>query len=464
MNGKQELESRRAALKRKTRVYLYSGYMILLAGVALLTLTRWAFIIVAVGIVLRVLYYIAAMDLRALDKLAGRMGPLALLFAACLFALPSDLSAVKPGDAAPDISGLEWLRGTFPQPPAGQNYGPGLTVVTCLLSSDRASILSIPVISGVNDKYSRSGVFVVVVSKEDPEALNKFLEGDGKLGGHAVARDPSGRIVDTFHGEDPRVPLSLVIGNDGKVVWRGHPMQMETVLRKILADNFDLKAQERIFALHLKLQQAINDDRIREAVAISENILSLDPADDIAMRIRLFVFENTNDLEGANKFIETLSINNPQTYQLYMVKLDILLGTDASGDQIKDFSKDTVAKFADNPEALQNLAWLMLNRVPVPRTPLMEATFAAKRAVELLEKDESSDLLDLSRALTTLARAHYLSASPELAAEKQKEALTAIELHPAKPQNLLKDAKETLDFYLTLAAIKNELKEKESQK
>ncbi|MBN1864350.1 MAG: hypothetical protein JW808_05565 [Victivallales bacterium] len=461
MEGQEELKSRRDAMKRKTRIYLYSGYMMLVAGIALLSLTRWGFVIVAAGIVLRVLYYISAMDLRALDKLSRRMGFLSIAFVVSLFFLPLILSALDPGETAPDISGLEWLRGGSPMRPEGQHYGPGLTVVTCVLSSDRASVLSLPLLSVINDKYSKRGVFVAVMSKEGAEVLEEFLEGDGKEIAHAVIRDPSGSVVDTFHGDDPRVPLSLIIGDDGKVVWRGHPMQIDTVLRKIISGKFDLKAHERIFALHQQLQQAMNDDRIRDSVAISERILSLDPADDIAMRIRLFFFENTNDLDGAREFIERLISDNPHVYQLYMVKLDILLESDASGNQIGEFSKDAFAKFADNWEALQHLAWLMLNRVPVPHTPVVEATDAAKKAVELLERDASGDHLDLARALNTLARAYYLCGAPELAAEKQREAVSAMELRRSASGALLAESRETLDFYLMLSGLRAGLQGKQ---
>ena len=92
----------------------------------------------------------------------------------------------------------------------------------------RKSILHL---NQVYAKYKDKGLLIVGVSDEEAPVVKEFMK---KLPmNYAVAIDASGSLGSSFGIRG--IPHALVVDKTGKIVWEGHPMELEdSVIEKVL--------------------------------------------------------------------------------------------------------------------------------------------------------------------------------------------------------------------------------------
>ena len=89
---------------------------------------------------------------------------------------------------------------------------------------------SIPHLNEINKKFKDKGLVVIGISDEPKATVEKFrktvpMEYNVAVGGAAIEK--------TFGING--IPHAFVVGKDGKIVWEGHPMQLEgSVIEKVL--------------------------------------------------------------------------------------------------------------------------------------------------------------------------------------------------------------------------------------
>jgi len=90
---------------------------------------------------------------------------------------------------------------------------------------------SIPHLNGVYAKYKDRGLVIVGITNEDRATVEDFMK---KLPMHyTVARDASGGLAKKFGVRG--IPHAMVVDKTGKIVWEGHPMDLDSAgIEKIL--------------------------------------------------------------------------------------------------------------------------------------------------------------------------------------------------------------------------------------
>jgi peroxiredoxin len=80
------------------------------------------------------------------------------------------------------------------------------------------------------EKYSARGLQIISVTKEKPEVVKPFVAEQGVK--YTIGLD-SGATVKAYGIRS--IPTAYLIGTDGKVIWEGHPRQLEdSVIEKAL--------------------------------------------------------------------------------------------------------------------------------------------------------------------------------------------------------------------------------------
>jgi thiol-disulfide isomerase/thioredoxin len=90
---------------------------------------------------------------------------------------------------------------------------------------------SIPHMNELYAKYKDKGLVIVGVTDEDKGTVKDFLKGTPI--NYPVAFDKGGKLNETL--AITGIPHAMIVGKDGKVVWEGHPLQIdEKVIEQIL--------------------------------------------------------------------------------------------------------------------------------------------------------------------------------------------------------------------------------------
>ena len=363
------------------------------------------------------------------------------------------MSALQPGEKAGELNGLEWIKGEPIKIFDKEDKKKKIVIVELWATWDKGSKLAFPVLSAIENKYTDSGIVVVGISKEKEDDLKGYLDVYKKTISFRIARDPSGHITDYYSGSDTRIPLLLVVGREGKILWRGHPFELEPVLKKILAGNFNLEKQIKISQLHEKMQGFLQIEDLKQVVKTADKILDLDPSDDIAMRVRLFVFESKKEDRQALEFINTQISKNPQLASLYFIKLDLMERVNVPLKQIHNTVKDIFDKFNNKHETLYQLAWFAVNKMRFGTAPLEIVLAASKRSIELLVDEKEQDPVKLAVYLSTQAKIYYMTGALELAIQNQKKVIRLQKGDPAEQASI-----QLLKYYKDALKLRNKTK------
>jgi thiol-disulfide isomerase/thioredoxin len=172
------------------------------------------------------------------------------------FALAGD---VAPGSPAPKISVKKWIKGK----PVNK-FAPGKTyVVEFWATWCGPCIESIPHITELAKK-NKDVTFVGVGIWEDnkDQIVEKFVSKMGAKMDYNIAYGGNkGGMADTWMkaSSSNGIPTAFIVKNQ-KVMWIGHPMEMDKVLPQIKSGKYDLKkaaAAHKVQAEETKKQEAI---------------------------------------------------------------------------------------------------------------------------------------------------------------------------------------------------------------
>ena len=449
-NDIEIIESKIKKLRKKRRFFLYAGFILLPAGVGLLALKHTAPGIgcIIIGAILRVLYYMISADIKSYKKLKTNLSDkLSILIFCTGIIFVNSLYALQPGDRATELDNLEWLKGeqfkifdnTNTSPPESKK---NLIIIEYWLSSDKDSKLAIPVLVNIQKKHSDS-IKIIALSNEKQDTLNTFLASpQGQTINYSVAIDPSKATTKCFIENDQRVPQVFVINSQGQVLWRGHPIELENVIKQIQKGTFDLKKQKKIARLHNTLQSFIQLEDLQQIQATANRILTIAPDDDLALRVKLYAFESQKKLNLALDFLNKHIESHPDIPTLYVLKLDIMNKLNTPLNEINEEMEKIIDKFSDKPSILFQIADIAVNRFALGTAPMIPTLKAANLAVQL--QKNSSDKDDLSEASynSVLAKALYLTGQIAKAIEFQEKTIERL-TDPIQK----KAASAMLDYY-----------------
>ncbi len=312
---------------------------------------------------------------------------------------PQKGTTLKVGDMAPKPKVAKFVKGKeFTEFKKGEVYVVEFWATWCGPCKK-----SIPHLTELQKEYKDKKVTVLGVSVwEEEGGLEKvvpFVEKMGDKMDYVVAYDgDDGEMKDTWlkaaglNG----IPSAFIVDQKGMVAWIGHPGEMDSVLRDVVAGSYDVKSaadkaskkadgQKRIKAMRGDLETAMKSGTSAEVIAAADAILTVDAkqyADFAAV-----AFENV-----------LITKKDPDAAYAFATKW-------TKGDEL-----------AGNSMVLNRIAWTTLDDAGVPRRDLDLAMKVAEMAVKASEGKDGA-------IMDTLARAHFEKGDLNKAIEVQKKAV-----------------------------------------
>jgi thiol-disulfide isomerase/thioredoxin len=316
---------------------------------------------------------------------------------------------LKIGDPAPPLAPSEWVKGE----PVKQ-FEPGKTyVVEFWATWCGPCIQAIPHLSRMQEEYKDKDVIFIGqdVWEQDQSKVKPFVEKMGDKMNYRVAMDNvadggRGKMAETWlaaAGQEG-IPASFVVDKQGKIAWIGHPMALEPVLKQVVAGTFDPKKAANADAAKQEIGQrymtAVQGKNWDGALAALEEIEQADPS-------------------VADQLIG-------ERFNLYLQKKDY--------DNAYKQAELAGRAYNDNAEALNAVAWTIVDMPGIERRDYDLAQKLAERAVEVTKGEEPA-------VLDTLAHVHYEKKDLDKAIEYQQKAVEKAE-EPMKSE-----LQQTLEKY-----------------
>jgi len=328
---------------------------------------------------------------------------------------------LKVGDPAPTLKVSKFVKGT-----PVTAFKPGkLYVVEFWATWCGPCRASIPHLTEMAKKYKDVQFVGVSVWETKPADVEPFVKEMGDKMSYNVAMDdvPEGKKGNdgfmatnwmTAANQDG-IPTAFVINKESKIAWIGHPMTIDEPLGKIVAGNWDLKAEaersakemagkKKMAELNRKIGQALKDKDYNAALTTANDAI----AEDSAMEPML----------GTFKLAMLKQLGRNEDAHTYLVRL-----------------LDEVLK--DNAMGLNQTIWPIVDPDAKTKPSADDAKVALKAAIRADELMKSKD----PAIADTLAAAYHAAGDDAKAIETQERALklakgTEFEKDPSLKQHL----------------------------
>ena len=259
-----------------------------------------------------------------------------------------------------------------------------------------------------------------------------------------VYGDDNGAVYPEFAGTEVIIPFAIV-ADDGKIVWKGVPQELETVVHDLQAGKFSFDSQLKLEIMHKDLQNAIQTGLSSVILSNADKILALRPDDQIAIQAKLFVFESTGRIRENNAAVQAIAAKVKDNVDVRL----LLLGYYERTGEMEKFSADLKAAFKDfsaSPTAQSRLLAYAFEQTPFGWIPIQEVVSAAasvKKAYAGTGGSSEAFSCEFS------ARAAYLAQDIDTAIADQTRAVSLF-----AGTEFLPEAKQTLAFYQSVKALK----------
>lgn len=315
--------------------------------------------------------------------------------------------ALQVGMKAPKLEVAAWVRGEpIPELKRGEVYVVEFWATWC-----GPCRVSIPHLSKLQAEYKdRATIIGVSVWERTPglEKVQHFVEQMGDQMNYHVAyagddeapagEEPQSKMHRTWMeaAGQSGIPTAFVVDKEGDIVWIGHPMdRLDFVLAEVVAGRWtkergiaEAKREAEIMAMAQqigeRIERALGEGKFDEALEHSQRLIDADPkrfAGVSVFRFRTMLIDQ----------------NTPDAAYAYAREL-------------------TTGLLKDNAQALNELAWMILDDPAVQSRNVDVAMAAALRADELT-KSEDASILD------TLAEAYFQKGDVAKAVETQEKAV-----------------------------------------
>jgi hypothetical protein len=218
------------------------------------------------------------------------------------------------------------------------------------------------------------------------------------------------------------IPSAFIVDQKGMVAWMGHPMQMDPVLAKVVAGNWNPEEAKKLAEAEAKEAEAAR---------------ALQKASRDLLKARVAARES-GDWSGWSKTIDGLiesTKGTPNQMQFRMMKFQTLIGEANMPEPGYELGSQLVAEGKGDAQLLNAIAWFAVQDDSVMKRNLDFCLKAAQAANEAT-KGEDGAILD------TLARVHWERGENAKAIELQEKAVSL-----SKDTPMAKEMQESLETY-----------------
>ncbi len=325
---------------------------------------------------------------------------LSSLSSACL-AKPLEL-----GDMAPEIKIKQWLNGSAQSITEGK--GKKIFVVEFWATWCGPCKASIPHLSDIYNKKKDKNVEIIGISKESLETVEEFVKEAGFT--YNVGIDEDSYTTKLYMDGVPGIPHAFIIGKEGKILWKGHPMDgLEGALDAIIKGEYNIEDQAKLTELKKKIEKASQNRDIDAAIQAASELLAIFPNDTQTFSLFASLCQYKGDENTLTSNLDKIA-NNKKT----------------------------------NAATLNNIAWNFVSFNNFKFRNIAKALEYARKSIKLERQQHSLD---------TLARIYFELGLIEKSIALEEEALK-LDNTPEEKELL----QQSLNYYLSVKKIRNTVK------
>ena len=361
------------------------------------------------------------------------------LFLLSLVVLPFAVFAVEPGGPFP----LELIRGkAYPVVKKTPSAPCEIAAVVFLDAASPDAPGCLRMLEELNSRLAeQSGgnrVEIYVLAGSPARAVREAL--NGITVSYGIGSDERRLLFNEYVPGEFLFPLAM-IARKGKVLWKGSPLDLESVLTLIRNGRFDPTRQVKVERIRKEMQMAVQSGLPDVVLRCANDILKLQPGDSIAVRAKLYVYESTGRLSEAMAFVRKNAEENPSDVNQTLLYFDYLRRQRESVTFAKEF-RAAALRFSSSPESLYRILVYSLEALPFGWLPPTDAAAVAEK-IRPAWKDQT-----LSRRIIFLyceARIRYLLCDLPGALRMQEEALRL-----SRGTEHEKEAVQILEYYRSI--------------
>ncbi len=372
-----------------------------------------------------------------------------LLFAAALFAAVETF-ALRPGDPVEELIGVNWVQGAplAMLPPENPVPGePEFKAVVFLLTRARNTDDTLTLLNYLRRTFANKVRFAVVTPDSETDVKNLLKRHPEFTASFGV--DTKRTLTPKYIGSSLLLPLAFVADREGEIVWSGEAAYLGEALQKCLDGTLDRDAQRKLSPLLDELPTLLRGDNESRMRRLVDSIFRIEPGQPTALRIRLFVLESNGRAAEALKLVQSQIKLAPKVTRLYFEAMNLIARNPQLASQNEAVVRAYTEAVKNDPDADNQMAWMLLTRQPDEPEALKSARVLTERARTLLKTDAQGALL--GSCLNTQALLAYRLGKLEEAKKLQAEAIRVFEA--ADLPGAVSDARRRLLYYETVLSL-----------
>ena len=372
-----------------------------------------------------------------------------LLFAAALFAAVETF-ALRPGDPVEELIGVNWVQGAplAMLPPENPVPGePEFKAVVFLLTRAQNTDDTLTLLNYLRRTFANKVRFAVVTPDSETDVKNLLKRHPEFTASFGV--DTKRTLTPKYIGSSLLLPLAFVADREGEIVWSGEAAYLGEALQKCLDGTLDRDAQRKLSPLLDELPTLLRGDNESRMRRLVDSIFRIEPGQPTALRIRLFVLESNGRAAEALKLVQSQIKLAPKVTRLYFEAMNLIARNPQLASQNEAVVRAYTEAVKNDPDADNQMAWMLLTRQPDEPEALKSARVLTERARTLLKTDAQGALR--GSCLNTQALLAYRLGKLEEAKKLQAEAIRVFEA--ADLPGAVSDARRRLLYYETVLSL-----------
>lgn len=353
---------------------------------------------------------------------------------------------LKIGSPAPEFGKGVWTKG---RKVTLASFKGKQMVAILFWKPEHSSALAMQAFSRFAHQAQRDPVACVAVAEGTLQNIVKFPL-VRQLGTIPLMVDSNKSNFNLFLRAENRLPMAVLIGKDGKLLWRGNPSRIPVVINDIAKGKYDQKKIIGDDDFNAAFTGMIVKNDYKSALALLEKELSrpgVNPKEIVSLQVGIH-YRRLNSVQGALAAIHSAQKRYPLDPGFYEMELKMLeLGHLES--KSGEFYFRLTSIFKNHPRVLLKFVTAELNRPFAKMNPANIYTVARAAA----NAGKYSSKREKGRAMLYYAQSLYCLGRVDLALQTAEESLKYL-----KGEKEYKQATEISGFYRKLAAFSPKIK------
>lgn len=334
-------------------------------------------------------------------------------FSGILLSLP--LAGIDAGKNMPALRVRSWItQGTRVS---------NVHALECVTLFDVTTRDSLPMLRMLEELQNRFSLPFSAIALNGGKLLQQFCRVNGPFT-IALAQDEGQRNRNILAGKESLFPYSILV-KEGRVLWTGHPTELEQVITLVLAGKFSLPAQRKVESLRRELQMAIQSGLPHVIDQTADKILAVSKSDRIAIQAKLMALNSSGRGRAVLPFLRKVCQENPKDIQLRILEMDMMLRQGAVDVFVQSVER-FVKEFSVSDDGFITAAAYIIENAPYGvLMPSLMLSLAQKAYTHSLSVNKGTKKKRVSFAVAceTLARVRAVLGDFKEAVRLQKEAL-----------------------------------------